>query len=183
MEWCQTGTAQTSHVFAFYSSRLSSSCRTDACNLQSLRIMWSKKLLGISPSAFDEGLVLNIYIPYTIYNNPLIRKWLSARSVLHHSGEVVSKEKHATTTCSLETLMEHPCVNSNYVESRIKQLTSNFCSWRFRTKRTSHNLNHVLITYALLSYSKQLKYSSFVVFRRWWLDQRGLLFSHSPLAR
>ncbi len=54
------------------------------------------------PSAFDEGLTLSIYIAYTVYNIPLIRKWLSARSVFHHSGEVVSEEKHSIVTNSLE---------------------------------------------------------------------------------
>ncbi len=76
------------------------------------------------PSAFDEGLTLSIYIAYTVYNIPLIRKWLSARSVFHHSGEVVSEEKHSIVTNSLEVLMEHPIIeNSYYVERWIKQLT------------------------------------------------------------
>lgn len=37
-------------------------------------VLCDQKTAWHFPSAFDEGLVLNIYIAYTVYNNPLIRK-------------------------------------------------------------------------------------------------------------
>lgn len=65
------------------------------------------------PSAFDEGLVLNIYIAYTVYNIPLIRKWLSARSVLCHSGEVVSEEKHSIVDGTSPSCKQQLCRELN----------------------------------------------------------------------